>query len=354
MSYHAAVLGTLLVSCASVAWSQSLTCSFTPQSGSIPAGVLTGQIAVEDEDSNLLYIYDLSSGQTYPVPLSGLTNAENPVFTPDGSAILFSADNGTEYDLYYWKIGMASPVDLTPSSSNKNQDVKFSPDGSMIVWKREATVGVGGIAVANISFSGGTPSLSNITQLASGSAEQSGPVFSPDQKYIYYYANNGSGEPPGQIWRYDIASQSTQSAFAQDATVYHYYPVYPDLYNFMYVSPLPVVLVPCGTKCLDKIFVRAKLPSVGTAWNTTDCASDNSDPAPVSQDYFIYSRDNPGNNSSQHNTQYDLYLGQISTGNSWFLLKPSDLNIVAGDSSLVGSNYTPVPASGGSQSHPAR
>ena len=190
--------------------------------------------------------------------------------------------------------------------------------------------------------------FSNITQLPTGSAEQSAPVFSPDQKYIYYYTNNGGGEPLGQISRFDFASAATAPAFPQDtsAQTYYYYPAYPDLYNFMYVSG------PASPKRIDKIFMRAKLPGAGTAWNPSDCNSDNSDPASVAQDYFIYSRDNPNGDSSQHNTEYDLYLGQFSTGFVWFLLKPSDLNISSSNSSLVGSNYTSIPVSGGPQARP--
>jgi hypothetical protein len=109
---------------------------------------------------------------------------------------------------------------------------------------------------------------------------------------------------------------------------------------------------PASPKRLDKIFMRTKLPGAGTAWNPSDCNSDNSDPASVSQDYFIYSRDNPNGDNSQHNTEYDLYLGQFSTGFVWLLLKPSDLNISTSNSSLVGSNYTSIPASGGPQARP--
>lgn len=352
MRHRAVVLGVAFAFCASTAWPQSLTCSFSPQTpATIP--LTSGQIALEDEDHNSLYVYDLGTKTTYLVPLTGLSNAENPVFTPDGSAILFSAENATEYDLYYWKVGTTSLVNLTQSSSRKNQDVKFSPDGSMIVWKNQSpsTPNVGGIAIANISLSGGTPTLSNVTQLLNGltadgpTVEQSAPVFSPDQKYIYYFTNNGSMELPGQIWRYDFASGTAGPAFPQatsEPTYYYYYPAYPDLYNLMYVGG------PISTG-IDKIFVRAKLPGPGTIWGATDCLSNNSDPAPVSQDYFIYSRDNKQNDGSQQNSQFDLYLGQLSTGFVWFLLKPSDLNISEFNSSLAGSNYTSIPASGGSQ-----
>jgi len=324
------LLGVGLVSFAPAAWSQS--CSFTPQAGPIPAGVLAGQVAFDDKNTGAVYSYDFTSTTLTTVPMSGLSGGENPVYLPDGSAILFAAvstvGGNPETDLFYWKIASAAqPVNITSAMGNhRDEDVKFSPDGNTIVWKQDI-----GIVTANFSLDGGgNPVVSNPpTTLVPRPPEASAPVFSPDQNYLYYFINNANPVPE-QIERYDLVSKNTTSAFPQDVNVTYYYPAAPDLYNFMYVSRLPGA--PCAA--CDKIYVGAKLPAPGTVWNAADCAVNNSDPAPVSADYFIYSRDN-------NDSQYQLYLGQISTGFAWSLQTLPGLSTISG--SFVGANYTSHP-----------
>lgn len=298
-------------------------CSFTPQDPStLPA--LTGRVVYEDDNTGLLYLYDFLNATLTNVPTMNLTAAENPVFSPDGSAILFSAVTNNQRHLFYWIIGSpAQPTNITAWMGNlRNEDPKFSPNGNMIVWKQDF-----GISTASFSFDDlGNPILFNVQQIIPSTPEASGPVYSPTEKYIYYFT--GSSSQIKQIQVYSTLTMTSTPAFTQDANVQYYYPVDPDLYDFIYVSWLQgAVMCP---NC-DKIYVFAKLPNAGTAWNPSDCAADNSDPAPVDEDYFIYSRDkNPDGNSN-----YELYVGQISTGNAWSL---SQLNISGGI--LLGANYT--------------
>ena len=305
-----------VVCCASVAWSDP--CSFTPAPD--PAPFPPGRVVYQDAIGGGLYIYDFKDGTLTTVPISGLGSATNPVFSPDGGAILFSAVISDERHLFYWTIGSAQPVNITAWMGNlRNEDPKFSPDGYHVVWKQNF-----GIETANFAFNDlGQPILFNLQQLVANPPEASGPVYSPTQKYVYYFTSTSS--QPEQIQRYDVAAATTAPAFAMDPTVQYYYPVAPDLYDFLYVSWLPGAI---ACPHCDKIYVRAKLPDSGTPWNPTDCAADNSDPAPVNEDYFVYSR--------RSATLYNLYLGQISTGNAWIL--PPAANISG--ASLVGSNYT--------------
>ena len=321
MRFLAIILAAWLVSCASAAWSDP--CSFTPQDPStLPA--LTGRVVYEDTVGGGLYLYDFGNSSLTTVPIAswGLSAATNPVFSPDGSAILFSAVVSDQRHLFYWTIGSAQPTNITGGMGNlRNEDPKFAPDGFHIVWKQNF-----GIETASFSFDDlGQPILFNLQQLAANPPEASGPVYSPTQKYIYYFI--GSSTQIKQIQRYDVAAKTTAPAFTQDPSVQYYYPVDPDLYDFIYVSWLPTAV---ACPMCDKIYVRAKLPDAGTAWNATDCAADNSDPAPVNEDYFIYSRRASGS------SLYNLYIGQFSTGNAWIL--PPDANISGG--SLVGANYT--------------
>jgi hypothetical protein len=342
MRFRGAFFALGVISCTSSAWSQTCTTTFTVQDPASLPPVLIGKVAYEDESSNhQIYVYDFNAGGTpskVPSPdQSGLalSGMENPVFLPDGSGILFAAvstiSGNAETDLFYWNLDPEQPpANITSSMGNhRDEDVKFSPDGESIVWKQNV-----GIVTAKISWGQGTPVISNpSTPLVGSSPEASAPVYSPDQKYIYYYVN--ASPTPLHIERYDFISKNTATAFPQDPSLTYYYPADPDLYNFMYVSWLPPTTATCTMlspylKCYDKIYVGAKLPAAGTAWNATDCAADNSDPAPVDADHFIYSRDN----NPDSNTDYELYLGEISTGKSWSL---SALNISGG--SFVGANY---------------
>lgn len=315
-------LATIL--CASMA--QSDPCSFTPQNPStLPP--LTGQVVYEDDNSGNLYMYDFKSAVLTALPVTtswGLSAAENPVFSPDASAVLFSAVVNNARHLFYWPIGAAQPVNITaPMGNLRNEDPKFSPDGYHIVWKQDF-----GIEVGSFSFDDlGNPILFNTQQIAANPPEASGPTYSPSQKYIYYFI--GSSSQTKQLQAYDAATGVTAPAFTQNPNVQYYYPVDPDLYDFIYVSWLPTA-VACP-QC-DKIYLFSKVANTGTAWNATDCAADNSDPAPIDEDYFIYSRDNNTDSS-----QYELYVGQISTGNAWSL---SSLGLNPSGGSFLGADYT--------------
>jgi Tol biopolymer transport system component len=314
------MLSAGLVLCGGAASAQ---CSFTAQGTTAPA--LPGRVVYENADTGRLYLYDFAAHHLTQLNTVGwgVTGALNPVFSPDGSAILFTAVANNERDLYYWVIGAATPTNITAAFPNtRNEDPKFSPDGTKIVWKQTFS-----IEQANLVFNGsGTPSLTGAVQLVLGhqgmSDEASAPVYSPTQKYIYYYTGTGSG---AQVQQYNTQTATHGPAFTMQPNTEYYYPVDPDYYEFFYTSWLT------PTNTFDKIYLYSRVTQTATVFNPTDCAANNSDPAPVDEDYFLYSRDdNPSGN------RYELYLGQLSTGNAWLL--PSPINGSSGN--FLGANYT--------------
>ncbi len=180
-----------------------------------------------------------------------MTGALNPVFSPDGSAVLFTAVANNERDLYYWVIGAATPTNITAAFPNtRNEDPKFSPDGTKIVWKQTFS-----IEQANLVFNGsGTPSLTGAVQLVLGhqgmSDEASAPVYSPTQKYIYYYTGTGSG---AQVQQYNTQTATHGPAFTMQPNTEYYYPVDPDYYEFFYTSWLT------PTNTFDKIYLYSRV-----------------------------------------------------------------------------------------------
>ncbi len=339
MKHVVCLLGLILAVCAGPAAAQTCT-TFTPQPDSTrPA--LAGRITYQDSAHNTLYLYDLQSASAASVPLqiptAGLSSVANPVFTPDGTAIAFTASpSGGRTDIFYWPIGAAAASNLTAAmTSNDNEDVRFSSDGTLMVWKQNY-----GISVAGFTFdANGQPVLFDVNHVVSGTqsstTEASGPYFSPDKSYIYYFTGSASFGPQ-RIQRYSFAGNSSVPAFAQRTGINYYFPVDPDLYDLIYVSKTD------ANPAVDKIYFYPSVSlssttDAGLIWNGSDCFADNSDPAPVNEDFFIFSRDHNTINSG-----YDLYIGQVSTGFAWSL-SPINVNVASGQ--MLGANFTSVPLS---------
>ena len=296
------------------------TCSFTPLTSTPP--VLTGRLAYQDDSVGQLYLYDFAIATRTLITQSGwsVTLPRNPIFSPNGKAIIFSADQSGQRDLYYWVIGAANPTNLTVGfGSHVNEDPHFSPLSGKVVWKKDFN-----IWVATLQFDGsGNPSLTGITQLTTTgvqgtSTEASDPNYSPSEKYIYFYTGVTTDR---QLQRYNTTTHLT-AAIPKTTGVAYYYPVDVDLYDFQYVSWLN------ATNTHDKIYFYSIPLQSASVWNATDCDNDNSDPAPADENNFIYSR--------FESTGYQLYIGQFAnSANVWNL---SALNTSGSD--LKGSNYT--------------
>lgn len=337
MRYAVPCLCAFLLATTPVAAAQ--TClPFNPQPDSTrPA--LPGRMTYQDSGHNALYLFDFEGANAasapMQIPTAGLSSVANPVFTPDGTAIAFTASPvAGRTNIYYWPIGAPALINLTGAMSiNDNEDVRFSVDGRRMVWKQDY-----GISVAGFSFdANGQPVLFDIAHVVSGTQnttnEASGPVFSPDNNFIYYFTGS-KVHGPQRIQRYSFASNAVTLAFTQRASINYYFPVDPDLYQFLYVSKTD------DNPTFDKIYsypsVSLSSPTdAGLIWNGTDCIADNSDPAPINEDFFIFSRD-----QNTDNTGYDLYIGQISTGFAWSL-SPLHVNFASGQ--MEGANYTSVP-----------
>jgi len=310
-------------------WQALADCSFHVQKTPVPS--LVGKLVfasctTTDCTDSHLYLYDFASPGLQQIDKKSwnISGSSNPVLMLDGKAVLFSAvdPSASQRDLYYWQIGTKRLYTLT-LPSDIDEDVKLSSDGKRITWKitdRERTQTQ--IDTADLTRANGVPTLQNQSLIIGGAVgddEVSGPTFSPTQKFIYYYKGTGSAET---VWRIEVATKVQQ----QMANAYAFYPVDPDLYEFLYAG-WP------GHTSPDKIFVASLQTGTATPWNVNDCTADNSDPAPVDEDYFFYSRRDP----VTENPRYELYLGQISTGYAWSL---DALKINPKTGNALGANYT--------------
>jgi Tol biopolymer transport system component len=311
------------------------SCNFKPSTAPLPQ--LTGRLVYQSVNpttgnSRNIYLYDFTQPSVAPKAIVRaawhLNQPLNPVFSPDGKGVLFSAlNNGAgARDLYYWAVGSSgAPVKLTnaTTATQPEEDAKFSADGKRVVWKHDYN-----IVVASIQFdSGGRPSLSTPAYLVNGvqssPSEPSGPVFSPLGNYIYFFTGSTRAGFIEQLARYNFSTQAIENPFStpQDKTLQYYYPADPDSYDFIYVR---WDSADSKTGQHDKIFRYSSISNSTNEWNANDCTAENADPAVVNDDLFVYSRKNSG--------KYRLILGQFSTGLSW------ELGNLKGD--LQGANYT--------------
>ena len=122
-----------------------------------------------------------------------------------------------EWDIYLSENG--NITDLTENSGFRNEDPKFAPDGSSIVFKRghwdsRSDGFVYDLALLDVK-------TKDITMLTDDAAEEAMPCFSADGKYIYYAAYQ---DGIGSICRLDISLGVSEKIFSEEG-VNAYYPV---------------------------------------------------------------------------------------------------------------------------------
>jgi Tol biopolymer transport system component len=331
--------------CLGAAPAVAQSCTFTPQPDTTnPAvlGVFHGRMAYSNlverdgpgngkDGTDFLYMYDFKTHTPTTLSLAtwGLIRGLNPTFSPGGTYLMFRAvvpkpdPNNNESHIFLWKIGSSDPpTNLTGIFGNlRNEDPKFSANGSMIVWKRTR-----GVATANLHYpAGGTPYIDNIVQVmtgAQGTTEKSGPTFSPSGKYIYYWLGTGATE---QIYRY-YRIGNVSGAFPRSGGGAYYYPVAMDYYDIFFVRQIQAATP--GN--YDQIWQYSAITRASTVWNPSDCQANDSDPTPVDDDYFLYSR-------STDSASYTLYIGQVGTSNAWSL---ASLSLNGTIDNMVGTDYT--------------
>lgn len=114
----------------------------------------------------------------------------DPVFSPDGSYILYSSDRGVDANLSLWRIPVSrgEPVRITNEPYDA-VEADLSPDGTLIVY-RSRRADASGLYV--IPAGGGPPRL-----LVQGGSR---PRFSPDGRWILYTVRNEQEWSPGRIY----------------------------------------------------------------------------------------------------------------------------------------------------------
>jgi TolB protein len=118
----------------------------------------------------------------------------SPVWSPDGTKILYVADGGTKYgtklELDVWLLDLSNgsaPLNLTESPGH-DYDPYWSPDGSKIIFVSERILQTPQLFIMNSD--GSDPK--NITV---GYAVETGPIWSPDGMWIALESSINASEP---------------------------------------------------------------------------------------------------------------------------------------------------------------
>jgi Tol biopolymer transport system component len=243
-----------------------------------------------------------------------ITDPMNAHFSPNGRYLTFMGKQNSRCNIFIWKIDSSlAPQSLSHNSQitgNTSEDPKFSADGNYIVYKHNGDIVLGHLNYTNTN----APYIDiswNITT-DNYAIEESMPYLSTDGKSVYY---SQSARENSAIYQINYTLTNNQlfvnppRAIANRQGIAEYYPVVKN--NAVFFTGWKDTV---GKR--DQIYV---LNSYGNnqaiELNLNDCNADDSDPMPIDAAHIVFS-------STRGNSPfYNLYVGNISTGNVWSLNK---------------------------------
>jgi hypothetical protein len=256
------------------------------------------------------WMANFDSGEIREITAPRLLGAMNYHFSPDGTTVVVMADdngitaaNGTTaWDLWVASVTDTGLMNITKITNaaidgSRNEDPKFSSDGSRIIFKRNltniATIDVAAIAVNGVDQ---TPPQ---TILLSSPTEVSMPYFLVGSSASFLYA--------------DDASQSIRfSANGQITTLYSlgthsYYPIAVDATQFYFVAGQ-------GNDLLYHGATDGGPAATAAFINNSNNTSEFADPFPFGSNWLAYTSTVAGGAGA-----YDLWIGNFATGQAFRL-----------------------------------
>ncbi|MCW3995077.1 MAG: T9SS type A sorting domain-containing protein, partial [Candidatus Bathyarchaeota archaeon] len=247
-----------------------------------PGDTIDGNVFVYNLDTQTL------SNITRALPIK---NAMNPHFSPDGSKIVFMAiqqgspSTRQNLDIFIYDLAEAQLSNLTPNVGIIDEDPKFSPDASQILWKRQGQIW-------RMNADG-----SSQTQLTTTPDEKSGPNYSPDGTKIVYWSGASSS---ADIWWMN-ANGTSPTALIATSGIQEYYPIYRDANNILYSR------WESASDQHDKIYNYNISTSTSSRLLINTTGVEDADAYPVNADFLVFSSTRTGGN-------YNIFVGRYDNG----------------------------------------
>ncbi len=149
----------------------------------------------------------------------GFVHAMNGSFgrTPEHIVFMAIDEAVDEWDIYRYDCGRIT--NLTQNSGFRNEDPRFSPDGSGIVFKRGRWDSAADDFVYDLALL--DQESGTVTMLTDDPEEQAMPCFSPDGRYLYYAEYQGG---TGRICRMEMQTRRSETVYSETG-VTAYYPI---------------------------------------------------------------------------------------------------------------------------------
>ena len=256
-----------------------------------------------------LFMLDFADSSLTEISASwSIDHTLNAHFSPDGTKMVFMGDEvggARDWDLFIWDVGSTeAPTNLTNPNDRREEDPKFSPDGTKIVFKErrwDFTLNDFAYDIKTMNLDG--TDIAPVTN-NEGAKEDSMPFYTQNgQKVIYARGVDENSD----IYIVDVHGANSQP-LENVSGVQEYYPIARDDSTFLYTR------WDAATNPNDQIYLGYFDGTPAAALPFNDVAANDSDPYPVGDQYVFFSSTRAGGQGN-----YDLYLADINTGNTWSL-----------------------------------
>jgi len=245
-----------------------------------------------------LFLYDFSEQLLTEISQGWeIDHTINAHFSPDGSKIVFMGvpagnHNSSSWDIYLWDLFSGLPINLTANNGLRDEDPKFSPNGSEIVFKQDGDLKVMELINNTIIH----------TTNNGHSIEESMPYYTSDSQYIIYARGAGISSDIYLINKDGMENQPLENI----TNIQEYYPIIRSYSTFLYTRWVS------AENHHDQIYLGYLNDINAQSLSFNDESADDSDPFPVNSEYVFFSSNRSGGQGG-----WDLYLADINSSTTW-------------------------------------
>lgn len=256
------------------------------------------------------WMANFDTGEVLEITPARLTGAMNYHFSPDGTVVVVMANDQTAsqasgiqaWDLWVASVTATGLSNLTrithgQADGSRNEDPKFSSDGTKIIFKRNLT-SIVSIDVASIAVNGVDQTPAQTVLLAAPS-EVGMPYFLVGSNADFLYADATTSS-------IKLSAGGVQSTLYAPST-HAYYPIAIDATHFYFAAGPSNDFVYRGDTSATPA-TRAAFIDAGNA------SYEFADPAPMGADWLAFVSTLPGGAG-----QYDVWFGEFTGGRSFRL-----------------------------------